>query len=261
MKDRLARCGIVLKNYEIPMTPRLVLFLSALVGVPALAQTPGSEPIRTYKLTTGYYQYSGGESQNGPAIDINLRQTSDGGNLWAAHYASWAHDVTQTRIGWDHTFPVDAIRLTPSLQLASGGAWNGSMSFETGDSWFLGAGFGRTNLRDSLSLNFDPNDMYSLSGGYRWNEVSSMAVLLIRDNRLNPDQQHLHLIYRAPLSDQHRLTVDVLLKSGLAEGEHIERTGLAMTYDWPSWFLRVAWDPKTNFTAQDMLRLVAGTRF
>jgi hypothetical protein len=243
------------------MKPLALLFLSMFAGLPALAQTKDSEPIPAFKLTAGYYQYSGAQVQNGPATDINLRHSSSEGNTWLAHYASWAHDVTQTRVGWDHNFPVQSVRLTPSLQLASGGAWNGSLSAETGETWFIGAGFGRTNLRDSLSLNFDPNDMYSLSGGYRWNEINSLSFQLVHDNRLNPDQQHLHLIYRTPLPNEHRLTVDVLLKSGLVEGEHVERTGLAVTYDWPRWFTRVAWDPKTNFTQQDLLRLVVGARF
>jgi hypothetical protein len=32
-------------------------------------------------------------------------------------------------------------------------------------------------------------------------------------------------------------------------------------YDWPTYFVRLAWDPKVNFTPQDMVRLSAGVRF
>jgi hypothetical protein len=239
------------------MKKQLVFWLVLMACKSLQAQTP----VPAFKLTAGYYQYSGGATQNGPATDINLRHSADDGNMWIAHYASWAHDVAQTRVGWDHSYAWPLVRVIPSLQFASAGAWTSSIYFETGETWFAGAGLGRTNLRDSLSLNFDPNDSYTVSGGYRWNEVSSAAFVLIRDNRLNPDQQHLHLIYRTALPEQHRLTIDVLLKSGTVEGEYIERTGLAVTYDWPRWFGRIAYDPKTNFTTQDLLRLVFGTRF
>lgn len=242
------------------MTLRILICL-CLIGSNFQTQASEQDVAPAYKLTVGYYQYSGGDSQNGPATDINLRRTADGGNVWFAHYLSWAHEVTQTRLGWDQNYEFQSFRLVPSLQLASAWAWTSSLYAETGKSWFAGLGLGRTNLRDSLSLNFDPNDSYTVSGGFRKDEHSSVAFVLIRDNRLNPDQQHLHLIYRTGLPEQHRLTIDLLLKSGRVEGEYIERTGLAVTYDWPRWFGRIAYDPKTNFTSQELLRLVIGTRF
>jgi hypothetical protein len=227
----------------------------------AVAQSTDGEPVLPYKLTAGVYQYSGADEKNGQAVDINLRYGSTAGNLWLGHYVSWAHELTQDRIGWDRSFPIGSVRLMPSLQLATGGAWNGSVGVETGEDWFVGAGLGRTNLREAVNLNFDPNDSYSVSGGYRWNEGASLGFVLVRDNRLNPDQQHVHLIYRTPLPDKHRLTVDLLLKSGLVEDEHIERAGLSVAYDWPRWFIRVSYDPKANFTTQDLWRLAVGTRF
>lgn len=237
----------------------LLLFLS--LGLPVLAQTAAEPAAPAFKLTSGFYQYSGADAQNGQALDVNLRHTSSAGDIWFGHYVSWAHELTQTRLGWDRSYPLGPVRLMPSLQLATAGAWNGSVSVETGERWFAGTGLGRTNLRDSVSLNFDPNDSYTVSGGYRWHETRSLSFLLVRDNRLHPDQQHLHLIYRTPLPDDHRLTVDLLLKSGLVEGESIDRTGLSLTYDWPRWFVRVAYDPKANFTSQDLWRLAVGTRF
>ena len=239
----------------------LLTALAGLVVQTAAAQGAAPEQAPAFKLTTGFYQYGGADAQNGQAIDINLRHSSNAGNVWLGHYVSWAHELTQDRIGWDRSFPMGPARLTPSLQLATAGAWNGSVGVETGDDWFIGAGLGRTNQRDSVSLNFDPNDSYSVSGGYRWHEAESLSFLLVRDNRLHPDQQHLHLIYRTPLPNAHRLTIDLLLKSGLVEDEHIERTGLSLAYDWPRWFVRVSYDPKANFTPQDLWRLAVGTRF
>ena len=41
----------------------------------------------------------------------------------------------------------------------------------------------------------------------------------------------------------------------------MNRFGLSVGYDWPSYFVRMAWDSQVNFTAQDMLRLSVGARF
>lgn len=232
--------------------------LASLLTVSGIAQETGSP---AYKLTTGYYQYSGAAAQNGTAVDINLRHSTRDGNVWLGHYVSWAHDIRQDRIGLDRLHTAGPLRIMPSLQLATGGAWNGSLGVETGDSWFAGAGIGRTNLRDSVSLNFDPNDAYSLSGGYRGGDGESVSFVLVRDNRLNPDQQHLHLVYRRTVNSSHRLTIDALLKRGLVDEEMIEKTGLSIAYDWPRWFLRLSYDPNANFTPQDLWRLSAGTRF
>lgn len=235
--------------------------LTALLLQAVMAQEGGTIQSPAFKLTTGLYQYRGGDPQEGQAVDINLRHSSAAGNVWFGHYVSWAHELTQDRLGWDRTFTAQAVRLQPSVQLATGGAWNGSVGLETGEDWYLGAGLGRTNLREAVNLNFDPNDSYSLSGGYRWSEGPALGLLLVRDNRLHPDQQHLHLVYRTPLPAAHRLTFDLLLKSGLVEDEHIERAGLSLAYDWPRWFMRLSYDPRVNFTPQDMWRLSAGTRF
>ena len=243
------------------MKAPVLLLLCLLLCMGVAAQSTETKPSLPFKLTTGIYQYSGADEQNGPAIDINLRYSSAAGNVWLGHYVSWAQELKQDRIGWDRSFPVGPVRLMPSLQLATGAAWNGSVSVETGDDWFIGAGLGRTNLREAVNLNFDPNDSYSVSGGYRWQDSTSLSFLLVRDNRLHPDQQHLHLVYRTPLQGEHRLTIDLLLKSGLVEDEYIERAGLSLTYDWPRWFVRVSYDPKVNFTPQDLWRLAVGTRF
>lgn len=246
----------------------LMGLIGVAISLPTVwGQTPdtATENTHPFKLTTGLYQYSSPDGQSTNAVDINLRHSSAIGNVWLGHFVWQAQDLTQDRAGWDNTIPLPSpmgeVRLIPSLQLATGGAWNGSLGLETGERWFIGTGLGRTNLRDSVSLNFDPNDALSLSGGYRWPDSQSLSFLLVRDNRLNPDQRHLHLLYRKPLPDQHRLTLDLLLKSGLVEGEAIERTGLAITYDWPRWFVRFSYDPKANFTAQDLWRFAVGARF
>lgn len=226
-----------------------------------MAQDGGKGPSPAFKLTLGQYQSSGGGEAASDSTDINLRHSSGLGNVWVGRYVAPARELIQDRVGWDRNIPVGALRLQPSAQLATGGAWNGSLGVETGEDWYVGAGLGRTNLRETVNLNFDPNDAYTLGGGYRWAEGASLGLVYVRDNRENPDQQHLHLIWRTPLPDAHRLTVDLLLKRGLVEDEPIERTGLSVAYDWPRWFVRLSYDPKVNFTPQDMWRLAFGTRF
>ena len=214
-----------------------------------------------FKFTTGVYQLSGGGLPSGPALDLNLRHASDLGNLWVGWFRSPALDTTQTRAGWDRNFEAGPVRIQPSVQAASGGFWGGSIALETGERWYAGVGLGRTNLRPYVNLNFDPNDAWMLSGGYRWEGGRAAGLLLVGDNRQNPDERHLHLTWREPLEGGRRLTLDLLAKRGLVNGELIHRFGVTAGYDWPRVFVRVAWDPKVNFTPQDMWRLQGGVRF
>lgn len=218
----------------------------------------------SYKLTTGVYQLSGSGMPSSSGLDVNLRASGGfigSGNAWIGLYRSPEQAVKQYRAGWDDTFKFDTLRFTPSLQFASGGFVGGSAYVEAGSTWFAGAGLGRTNLRPYTNLNFDPNDAYTLAGGYRWADNHALTLQLVRDNRLNPDQQHLHLLYRVPINGDNRLTLDFLSKKGSVGGAPMQRLGLSVGYDWPNYFVRVAYDPLVNFTAQDMMRLSAGIRF
>jgi hypothetical protein len=208
------------------------------------------------KLTLGLYHFS----ETGNAGDINLRHTNVYGDTWLGYYHASRRDEHQARAGWDNTFDLTSLRFTPSAQIASQGYLNWSVNFETGDRWYAGAGFGRTNLKPNWNLNFDPNDSWTVSAGWRA-EGESIGLLWIRDNRENPDQRHLHAVYRKSLPHGQRLTLDVLHKRGLVEGVSVRKTGASLTYDWPRFFIRVAFDPKVNFTNEDMVRLAVGTRF
>ena len=219
------------------------------------AEPPPAEPV-AYKFTTGMYRMS----DHATGWDVNLRRSSDLGNVWLGYFRLAQQDTTQWRAGWDHSYGT-AVRVSPSIQLASGGFVGGSVQAETGDPWFVGAGLGRTNLRPYWNLNFDPNDAYTLSAGHRSTQNQLFMVQLVRDNRQNPDQRHLHFTWRQPMAAGERLTLDALYKTGLVEGQHIRRWGFSAGYDWPEWFVRLAWDPKTNFTPADAWRLSVGSRF
>lgn len=230
------------------------------VATPATATDPDS-PATPFKLTVGSYNVNGGDQPSGPGLDVNLRYSYGSGNVWVGWFRSPVLDFSQPRVGWDRTLTVGPVRLLPSLQAASGGFVGGSFAVETGDDWFFGAGLGRTNLRTYANLNFDPNDSYTVYGGYRWPDSSALSLSLIRDNRLNPDQQDVHLMWSRSLPEGHKVVLDLLAKQGTVDGQFIRRFGLSAGYEWPAWFVRAAWDPKVNFTPQNMLRLSTGMRF
>ena len=216
----------------------------------------------SYKFTTGYYSSTGGGLPHDQGLDVNVRRTSSTGNTWLAWYRSPVQEVSQPRMGWDNTFELSHVwRVFPSVQVASGGFVGGSVSAETGKNWVAGAGLGRTNLRPYVNLNFDPNDAWMASAGYRWNSRQSMLLQVVRDNRNNPDQQNVHWVYRMPRPDGQRLVIDVLRKTGTVNDQFVRKYGLSVSYDWPSVFVHLAYDPYVNFTPQNMWRVSVGTHF
>lgn len=213
-------------------------------------------PSADFKLTVSAFKFS----ESGSGVDVNVRHSSDYGNVWLGYFRAPRLDANQWRAGWDKSFG-DAIRVQPSAQIASGGFVGGSLNVETGENWIVGAGLGRTNLRPYYNLNFDPNDAWSLLAGYRAASGQSYMAAYVRDNRENPDQQHVHLTSRTPLDGKERLTLDLLYKRGSVDGQRIRKVGGTVTYDWPQFFVRVAYDPNTNFTTDHAWRLNIGTRF
>ena len=231
--------------------------LLSIVSIAAIAaEGDGENAPPANKLTVGFYRFV----DSGNAIDVNLRRSGAYGNVWLGYYEARSRDEHQGRVGWDRTFDVDPVRITVSSQAASRGYLNGGINIETGERWFVGAGFGRTNLRPNWNLNFDPNDSWTLSAGRRV-DGESISVLWVRDDRENPDQRHIHVVYRNSLADKHRITIDILHKIGLVDDTLIRRTGATITYDLPRYFVRLAFDPKVNFTPENMWRLSVGTRF
>lgn len=244
----------IVQQTQLFFCARAVALVSAVFFCVNPCSAADDEP--QFKLTAGGYFFS----ENGHGVDVNLRHSSDYGNAWLGYFRAQKLDANQWRGGWDRSFG-EAIRLQPSIQAASGGFVGGSLNVEAGSTWVAGAGFGRTNLRPYYNLNFDPNDSWSLLTGYRGDSGSSVVASYVRDNRENPDQQHFHVTMRTPMPDKQRLTFDVLYKRGLVEGARISKLGATVTYDWPQLFVRLAYDPKTNFTVDNAWRLSVGTRF
>lgn len=258
----LALLGLAAHGAEAPAAaPGSVEAAAPVESAPAPEASPSTPAEHPYKLTFGLYPMRGGGQPASTGADLNLRYGYGSGNVWLGRYEAEGQG-TQWRGGWDRSVPLPGgWRLQPSLQLASGGFAGGSLGLERGERWVAGAGLGRTNLRPYVNLNFDPNDAWMLWAGYHPTESQSLSVLVVRDNRQNPDQQHMHLVYRGPVADGLRLTVDVLRKTGLVDGQGIRRLGWSLGLDGRRTFVHLAWDPNVNFSSQNMWRLSTGWRF
>jgi len=210
-----------------------------------------------YKLTVADYRYDAGYSGQ----DVNLRWRRDGTDLWIGVY----HDPvfgSQWRTGADTSVALGpGISVQPSLQAATQGFVGASLAVQAGDPVFASLGWGRTNLRPYFNLNFDPNDAVTASVGWHDSDERAVSLTLVADDRLHTGQRDWHLTARWPLGDQVRITADLLYKSGLGDGGPVRGWGWTFNWDIARWFVRLARDPKQNFSTQDVTRLAAGVRF
>lgn len=210
-----------------------------------------------YKLSLSAYS-----TKNVHANDINLRLDQGQQRGWIAYYKEDSSRFEQLRIGYERTDQIAAAVIDSSLQAADHGFFGGSITATIGEPFFGIIGYGRTNLKPYANLNFDPNDAITLGAGYKNDGGFSATIFLVRDNRVMPGQQNLHLLLRLPLQAKQRLTLDLFNKSGPADqGQFVNGTGASVTYDWPRFFLRLAYDPKVNFTQENMTRASIGMHF
>jgi hypothetical protein len=82
----------------------------------------------------------------------------------------------------------------------------------------------------------------------------------VADDRFHTGQRDWHANVQIPFGDSHA-TLDLLRKSGLSDAGQITAWGFSANWDWPRWFLRIAYDPYQNFSAQDAWRFATGVRF
>jgi hypothetical protein len=241
----------------------LVLLLVSPFNAAAEAQEPSpassseASGAVEYKATYSYYS-----TQTLHANDVNLRV--DGGDQrgWIGYYKEGPSGFEQWRGGYERTDKVLAVDIDSSIQAANHSFFGGSITATAGEPFFGMIGWGRTNLKPYTNLNFDPNDAITLGAGWKSADGFSVTLFAVRDDRVVPGQQNLHLLMRMPRGDQQRLTLDIVNKSGPADqGQSIRGMGGTITYDWPAVFLRLAYDPKVNFTQEHMTRLSVGLRF
>jgi hypothetical protein len=247
------------------LTSLMLAWAMALMPSVARADQAGaaikpSDAPPAFKFTTGFYRVSGGGAgdSSGPGLDLNLRYERGDTHAWVGWFRSPALEYAQPRAGFDTVVRAGSLRVLTGLEAASGGFLGTHVDLETGTTWFGGVGLGRTNLRNYANLNFDPNDSVVVYAGHRWEDDDSISAQLIRDNRQNPGQQNLHLLWRNDLGARRRTSWDLLQKQGNIDGQFIRRYGLTATYEQGDWFVRAAYDPKVNFTRQNMMRLSVG---
>jgi hypothetical protein len=118
-------------------------------------------------------------------------------------------------------------------------------------------------LRDYYNLNFDPNDMVTWGLGARLENGHQVSVFTVKDNRLATDQIITHGVWRWQASPSVRWTVDVAHKEGRSSPGESRVTGnsLSLGFDRGPHFVRVAFDQKVNFSANDQFRFSMGLRF
>jgi hypothetical protein len=227
-------------------------------AAPADPKAADEEAI-AYKLTPSFYR-----TTNQPnAVDLNLRANLGAHTAWIGYYQR-SSEFQQLRMGYEDTIPLPFGHLTPSLQYATRGFLGGSVNAEIGERWFGLLGIGRTNLKDYFNLNFDPNDAVTIGAGTRALPNTTLSVFQIRDDRLGTGQRVLHLVARIKPNDRTRWTFDVFYKEGRFSKDdetRVHGTGLAVTYDFDRYFVRMATDPHVNFTSDHMVRASVGMRF
>jgi hypothetical protein len=208
-----------------------------------------------WKLTLGEYLYS-----DYLGTDLNVRWRDNGSSAWAGLYSDRVFG-TQARGGADTAINLGKyLQLQPSIQAASMGFVGGSFNIQAGDVWYGIAGIGRTDARPYFNLNFDPNDALTLGAGHHSDAGISYYVILIEDDRFHTGQRDWHVNAQIPFGASHA-TLDLLHKTGLSDAGRISGWGGSANYDWPKWFLRLAYDPYQNFSAQNVWRFAGGIRF
>ena len=224
----------------------------------AQMQTDPSPSPWQFKLTPSVYTTTG-QTQ---ASDVNLRAYREGHALWLGHFEQ-SGNGQQTRAGYEYTVNTPWGQVVPSIQSATGGFLGGSINLQVGQTIYAMAGLGRTNLRNYYNLNFDPNDAITLGLGTWFNGQHQLALFRVQDNRLHTGQQVTHLVWRHHMPDGQRLTLDLASKQGRADpdGALLKGHSLTLTWDWSSFFVRMAMDQKVNFSNDDQRRLSLGLRF
>jgi hypothetical protein len=217
-----------------------------------------------WKATLGSYRDSITKSTG---TDINLRGNTQDTKFWLGYYKD-QDNFTQSRGGVERSASLGTYgQVITSLQLASGGfvggsvTWDGKQDNVDGLSPLLG--WGRTNTRPYVNLNFDPNDSILWGGTYSQSGLGQISFFQIFDDRLKTGQRVTHLVWRGTLPNVMGLTLDAFERNGASdEGEpKFKGHGLAVTVDVRNYFVRMAYDQKANFTDANITRLAMGFRF
>jgi hypothetical protein len=224
------------------------------------AEDPSAEPAPAppaSKLTVAYYDFS----SNKTGLDINLRHAFGSNTGWIGVYHQ-TDGLDQARAGYEYDYHRHFVTFVPSIQGATHGFVGATVYGEIGSHFYGIAGAGRTDLKPYWNLGFDPNDYVQFGTGYRDDAGNSRSVYAIRDNRLGTGQTNTHFVLRQYLRHDWRLTLDVVNEHGHGdEGLAVSAWAESVDADWRRWFVRLAADPRVNYTADRQFRVAFGTRF
>lgn len=211
-----------------------------------------------FKLTLGRY----GSSDGNTGLDANLRTSLGPHTAWVGLYRDRS-GYRQARSGYEYRLDGETLRTVFSMQSASGGVAVGSVTSEIGGANYAIVGFGRTNLRNYVNLNYDPNDAITLGVGTRAIGQTELTLFNVHDDRLHTGQNVTHLVLRRRFESEQRVTVDLFVKRGLtSDGEFIRRDfSVSLGYDRGPLFVRFAHDLHAGFTPVMQNRLALGSRF
>jgi hypothetical protein len=223
---------------------------------------PQADNTVAWKLSLGKYT----DSVNGGANDFNLRGSDRNVSFWLAQYRDATH-YTQTRTGIEQQSALPLGRLIASLQAASGGFVGASATWDlrqTDDQWVAPMlGWGRTNGATYYNLNFDPNDSVLLGATFTAPHDGLITAYRIQDDRFHTGQKVTHLAYRFRSGPTLRWTVDLFQREGRSDAQNpkFSGNGLSLALDYQRYQLKLARDPKSNFTDSNMNRVVLALRY
>ena len=211
-----------------------------------------------FKLTLGRYASSDGNT----GLDANLRAGLGPHTAWVGAYRDRS-GYRQARAGYEFRLDGETMRTVFSLQSASGGVAVGSLTAEIGGANYAIVGWGRTNVRNYVNLNYDPNDAITLGVGTRAISQTELMLFNVHDDRLHTGQNVTHFVLRRRFESDQRLTVDVFVKRGLTgDGEFVRNDkSISLGYDRGPLFVRFAHDLHAGFTSVTQNRLSLGSRF
>jgi hypothetical protein len=175
-----------------------------------------------------------------------------------------AGEFRQGRVGYEYTARLPLVQAVVGAQYASQGFFGGGLAAAIGSDVYGLIGVSRTNERPYFNLNFDPNDAWIFGVGARLPNDASFLLYQVRGEWAADGQQVTHAVYRMKPTPETRLGIDLFYKYGPLEGGDggtVRTAGASIALDYRAWFARLAWDPKVNFTPNDMVRVAVGVRF
>jgi len=220
---------------------------------------PPPEEAVAWKLTTTYYYTT---SEPG-AYDVNLRGVYGPHTGWVGYYDQ-PGEFRQARVGYEYNLRLPLAQTVFSAQYASQGFLGGSVTSAVGGDVYGVIGISRTNEKPYFNLNFDPNDAWTFGVGAHLPHEGTFTLYQIHGEWIAAGQRVTHAVYRMKPTPDTRLSIDAFYKYGPLDSDQggtVRTGGLSVAFDYRAWFARIAWDPKVNFTPNDMLRIAVGLRF